>query len=120
MVIKVNWKGVSQGQNACAAVDRLEDLGASTGFLGKTRPAKIIFSPRVPKGPIREIVETEAILQQAGDHHGGTFFQHKYFYEVVTKGRKVDVSVEDGVKAVLIGLAAQVSIATKQVVSISL
>ena len=111
-------EGKIPGPERLWAIDSLEKLGASTGFLGKSRPSQIIFSPRAPKGPICEELEGDPLLQQAGDHHGGTYYQHKYFYEAITANRKVEVSVADGAKAVLIGLAAQESILKKSAVTL--
>ncbi len=117
---KGKLEGRIPGPERLWAVDSLDELGASTGFEGKTRPSELIYSPRAPKGPVTELIETDERLQQAGDHHGGTFFQHKYFYEAVTQGREVEVTLEDGVQAVMIGLAAQESIATKSAVTLKL
>ena len=117
---KGKLEGRIPGPERLWAVDSLDELGASTGFEGKTRPSELIYSPRAPKGPVTELIETDERLQQAGDHHGGTFFQHKYFYEAVTQGREVEVTLKDGVQAVMIGLAAQESIATKSAVTLKL
>ena len=117
---KGKLEGRIPGPERLWAVDSLDELGASTGFEGKTRPSELIYSPRAPKGPVTELIETDERLQQAGDHHGGTFFQHKYFYEAVTQGREVEVTLADGVQAVMIGLAAQESIATKSAVTLKL
>jgi predicted dehydrogenase len=46
-------------------------------------------------------------LLAAGDHNGSTFYQHQKFLEVVRRGGKVEVSLTDGLKAVVIGLAAE-------------
>ena len=111
-------EGKIPGPERLWAVNSLEELGASTGFGGKGRPSQVIFSPRSPKGPICEEIASDPLLQQAGDHHGGTYYQHKYFYEAITANRRVEVSVEDGAKAVWIGLAAQESILKKSAVAL--
>ncbi len=113
---KGKLEGRIPGPERLWAVNSLDELGASTGFQGDTRPAQIVYSPRNPKGPVIEEIKTDDHFQQAGDHQGGTYYQHKYFYEAVTAGRKVDVTVEDGVRAVMIGLAAQESIMSKSAV----
>lgn len=57
-------------------------------------------------------------LLEAGDHNGSTFYQHQKFHQAITEGTKVEVTVEDGLKAVVIGLAAQASIEQGQVIHI--
>jgi len=81
----------------------------------------IIESPRHPINPVtREIHIDEAILKE-GDHHGSTFFQHQKFLDLVNgKTTKPDVSLEDGLRAVKIGLAAQQSAMTGAAVNIDL
>ena len=84
--------------------------------LGQPPTPELIFSPRDPKGVRKEAVPVDPILLAAGDHHGSTYYQHLKFQEVVRGRVKVEVSLEDGIRAVLIGLAAQESIATGQAV----
>ena len=101
------------------AIDNLDDLGHSTGFSGSHRSSEIIFSPRSPKGPIRETVDVDDSLQNAGDHQGSTFYQHRKFRDVVCGNGQVEVTVDDGIQAVMIGLAAEQSIREHQVVEIA-
>ena len=78
--------------------------------LGQPPKPLIIESPRHPKGSISTKVEVDPILLRAGDHNGSTFFQHQRFLEVVRGIRQTpDVSLEDGYKSVIMGLAAQQS-----------
>lgn len=49
-----------------------------------------------------------------GDHNGATFYQHKRFLEVVRANRKIEVSLDDGIWAVRMGMAAQKSARTGQ------
>jgi myo-inositol 2-dehydrogenase / D-chiro-inositol 1-dehydrogenase len=100
------------------AVDNLDDLGHSTGFSGRHRHSEIIFSPRSPKGPLRETVAVDDSLQHAGDHQGSTFYQHQRFRDVVCGDGQVEVTVEDGIQAVLIGLAAEQSIREHRVIDL--
>jgi hypothetical protein len=48
-------------------------------------------------------------LLDAGDHNGSTFYQHLGFFKAITEGALVEVTVDDGLKAVVLGLAAQAS-----------
>jgi predicted dehydrogenase len=100
-------------------VDNLDDLGHSTGFTGEHRESEIIHSPRSPKGPIRETVKVDTNLQLAGDHQGSTFYQHRKFLDAVRRQGTVEVTVNDGLQAVLMGLAAEQSIREHKAVAIS-
>jgi myo-inositol 2-dehydrogenase / D-chiro-inositol 1-dehydrogenase len=76
---------------------------------GEERHSEIEISPRDPKGPNRRSVHVDEKILQAGDHHGSTYYQHLGFHKAVTDDGKIDVTLEDGLKAVLIGLAAEQS-----------
>ena len=78
--------------------------------------SKIVLSPRDPQGPIESEIPVDPELLEAGDHNGSTYYQHAGFYKAVTEGAAVEVTVEDGLRAVVIGMAAQESIRTGQVV----
>ena len=106
------------GPDRLWAVDDLDDLGHSTGFDGEHRDSELVYSPRSPKGPIVEAVKVDTSLQLAGDHQGSTFFQHQKFYDVLRGRGQVEVTVEDGLQAVLIGLAAEQSIREHQAVDV--
>lgn len=106
------------GPDRLWAVDDLDDLGHSTGFDGEHRDSELVYSPRSPKGPIVEAVKVDTSLQSAGDHQGSTFFQHQKFHEVLLGRGQVEVTVDDGLQAVLIGLAAEQSIREHRAVEI--
>jgi len=72
--------------------------------------AYIEFSPREPQGPVREQVALEEELLLAGGHYGSTYFEHKKFQQVVRGQAEVEVTVEDGLRAVLMGMAAERSV----------
>lgn len=74
---------------------------------GLERRAEIEISPRGTKAPARRVVDVDAGLLAAGDHHGSTFFQHLGFRRAVLDGGPVEVTMADGLKAVAIGLAAE-------------
>ncbi len=80
---------------------------------GKQRHAEIVHSPRHPQNPVRKIIEVDAHILEAGEHHGATFFQMQKFCEVVKNpALTVEVSPYDGAMAVKIGAAAEHSIRT--------
>ncbi len=107
------------GPDRLWAIDNLDDLGHSTGYNGEHRDSEIVFSPRSPKGPIRETVRVATSLQLAGDHQGSTFYQHQRFHNVLQGKGKVEVTVDDGLQAVLIGLAAEQSIREHRAIEIA-
>lgn len=89
-----------------------EDLGAPP-------VAQMIVSPRDPKGPRMLEIPVDPALLEAGDHNGSTFYQHQRFLEVVRGQRAApDVTVQDGIWAVRMGLAAQTSISEGRVVEL--
>ena len=81
--------------------------------------AKVIYSPRRPKGPVESEIPVDPALLAAGDHNGATYYQHLGFRDAILQDKPVAVSVADGLKAVVLGLAAQQSAATGQAVTIS-
>jgi hypothetical protein len=57
-------------------------------------------------------------LLAAGDHNGSTFYQHQKFQQVVLQGAAPEVSLTDGIWAVRMGQAAQVSALENRVVEL--
>ena len=74
---------------------------------------EIVFSPRTgfmaPKRVERSIVEVDAAALAAGHHHGASFFSHTAFARAVRGEGPVEVTAEDGLRAVAMGLAAEIS-----------
>ena len=83
----------------------------------------IIYSPRTgfmqPKAVTREHVAVEAQALNAGHHHGATFYQHQKFIAAVRGQGGVEVSAHDGLMAVAIGTAAEISAREKRVVTMA-
>lgn len=84
---------------------------------GMHKPAEYAVARRAghPEGH-GEAVSVEHVdeaLLAAGDHHGSTFFQHRSFADIVRAGGTPAVGIDDGLKAVAMGLAAQASIARR-------
>jgi len=75
--------------------------------LGEAPHAELSLYPRNPKRPETRQVEVDEALIAAGDHHGSTFFQHQKFLQVLNGKGEVEVTIEDGKRAVKMGLAAQ-------------
>jgi myo-inositol 2-dehydrogenase/D-chiro-inositol 1-dehydrogenase len=76
-------------------------------------PGEIVYSPRVPlrapKQVERELVTVDEAAMTAGSHHGATFHQHEAFARAVRGEGTVEVTARDGLQAVLIGAAAEIS-----------
>jgi len=88
--------------------------------LGDPPVPQVIVSPRSPKGPRQIAVPVDPDLLEAGDHNGSTFYQHQHFLALVRGEKSVpEVSLEDGRKAVAMGLAAQHSARTGQAVALN-
>ncbi len=85
---------------------------------GAHRDFETIYSPRDTKAPIRESISLDPAVRVAGDHHGSTFFQHRNFATMVRTGGPADVTVDDGLRAVEMGVAAELSIKTGKPVSL--
>ncbi|WP_428670465.1 Gfo/Idh/MocA family protein [Roseibium sp.] len=86
--------------------------------LGKPPVPQLVVSPRFPKGPRQIEMPVDATILDAGDHNGSTFFQHQGFAAVVRGEMGTpDVTLDDGRRAVEMGLAAQQSARTGQAVS---
>ncbi len=83
----------------------------------------IVFSPRTgfmqPKAVERTHVPVDPQALAAGHHHGATFYQHQKFFHAVANGAPVEVSAHDGMMAVAIGAAAELSAREKRVVALS-
>ena len=78
---------------------------------GEEREAFLEISPRSPANPQRRPVPVDAAVLRAGDHHGSTYFQHLKFREAALGRGPVEVSLDDGLKAVAMGAAAERSVA---------
>lgn len=90
-----------------------------TENLGAAPVPKVVLSPRFPKGPIEADIPVDDTLLAAGDHNGSTFYQHLGFFKAITENAPIDVTIEDGLRAVVIGLAAHHSAKTGQSVTLS-
>jgi len=75
--------------------------------LGEPPVPELSVYPRNPKAPATRLLPVDPELAKIGDHHGSTFIQHAKFLEVVRGQGRVEVTLEDGAKAVRMGLAAQ-------------
>jgi predicted dehydrogenase len=117
----------SRYQEEISAVGRLGKIEARvpgpgrfwSEHLGEPPVPQVIVSPRNPAGPEEKEVPVDPALLEAGDHNGSTFYQHRKFLEVVRNHGSVEVSLDDGKKAVLMGMAAQRSMLENRAVAMS-
>ncbi|QYE34761.1 Gfo/Idh/MocA family oxidoreductase [Polymorphobacter sp. PAMC 29334] len=81
---------------------------------------EIVYSPRVgfmnPKRVERSHVAVDPAALSAGQHHGATFYQHQAFAAAVRGDGPVAVTADDGLRAVAIGIAAEISAREHRVV----
>jgi predicted dehydrogenase len=79
----------------------------------------LVIGTRAPRSVASEHVAVDPRALAAGHHHGSTYFQHLRFFDAVTKGARVEVSAEDGLRAVAMGAAAEKSAREKRPVLMS-
>jgi predicted dehydrogenase len=83
----------------------------------------LVFSPRTgrlgTKTPERVHIAVDETALKAGSHHGSTYYEHQKFIAAVRGEGPVDVTAEDGLRAVAIGMAAEVSAREKRVVTMA-
>lgn len=96
----------------------------STGRLDVLIPTgMVVYSPRVgfrnPKQVEKRIVDVDATALKVGTHHGSTFYEHQRFNAAVRGAGPVEVTAKDGLMAVAIGTAAEISAREKRVVEMS-
>jgi predicted dehydrogenase len=84
--------------------------------LGAPPVPQLVVSPRQPRGPVAREIPVHPALLDAGDHNGGTFFQHARFAAMVRGEAAPEVTIEDGARAVSIALAAEASARSGQAV----
>lgn len=83
------------------------------------RPVPVLVkSPRSPCDPQTIQCPINDTILDAGDHNGSTFYQHLGFLDVVRGKGTVEVTLDDGIWAVRMGLAAQQSAETGQSVTL--
>lgn len=107
----------SEDQEAIAAVGDKAKLEA---FVPSS---SVVLSRRVPLGAPKQIertvVKVDAAALSAGTHHGAVFYQLQAFLEAVRGSGAVGVSALDGLRAVEIGVAAELSASERRVVEMA-
>lgn len=80
----------------------------------------LTYSPRVtlgaPKQVERDIVTVDETVLAAGHHHGATFYQLRAFLDAIAGRGPVQITARDGLIAVAMGAAAEISAREHRVV----
>jgi myo-inositol 2-dehydrogenase / D-chiro-inositol 1-dehydrogenase len=85
--------------------------------LETTVPGDSLYvGPRDRSGVREIVVESPADVAYSGFHHGSSFIEHRRFIECLRENRPAEVTVEDGLWSVLMGVAAHRSIDDGRVV----
>jgi predicted dehydrogenase len=63
-------------------------------------------------------IEISPEILAAGSHTGATYYEHLGFQKAILENSPVEVGIEDGLKSVVMGMAAQESARTGQAVEI--
>ncbi|MFE8583719.1 Gfo/Idh/MocA family protein [Sphingomonas sp. NCPPB 2930] len=83
-------------------------------------PGELVYSPRVGFGGDKRVERTRIAIDPtahaAGSHEGATYYQHLAFADAVRGEGPVQVSAEDGLRAVAMGVAAEISAREHRVV----
>jgi myo-inositol 2-dehydrogenase / D-chiro-inositol 1-dehydrogenase len=83
----------------------------------------IVYSPRTgfmgTKTPERTHIAVDPAALDAGTHHGSIYYQHQAFLAAARGEGPVLVTADDGLRAVAIGIAAEISAREKTVVEMS-
>ena len=82
-------------------------IPSSTLTIGERRPVERMG---VALPLIQETIAVDPELLELGHHNGATYFQHERFLRMVKEGGRPEVTVEDGMKAVIMGAAAERSV----------
>ena len=66
-----------------------------------------------------EKIEVDKKILEVGHHHGSTYYEHKAFLKAIQNNSLPEVSLNDGLMAVAIGEAAELSIKEERIVLMS-
>lgn len=92
-----------------------------TARLDVTIPGGVLsYAPRTgfmnPKAVERTHIAVDPVALAAGQHHGATYYQHQRFRAAVLGQGVVEVTAHDGLMAVAMGVAAEISAREHRVV----
>lgn len=110
----------AEGAEQQEALTAVGDVARLEAFI----PAgDLVLSRRVPLGEPKRVttlhVPVDAAALEAGTHHGSVYYQLLAFLDAVAGRGPVMVSADDGLRAMAIGVAAEVSAREQRVVNMS-
>lgn len=83
----------------------------------------LVLSPRVPLGAPKQVttrhVPVDEAALKAGTHHGSVYYQLLAFLDAIAGTGPVVVTAADGLRAVAIGVAAEISARERRVVTMA-
>ena len=95
----------------------------ATGDVGRAAcsiPAsELTLGSRAGRRSETTVIEVPPELLAAGHHHGSTWYQHQAFLAALRAGTAPEVSLDDGLRAVAMGIAAERSVAEGRPVEMS-
>jgi len=94
------------------------ETGVPSNASGK-HSSELLIGLRGSNKILSEIVEVDKNILEAGSHHGSTFYEHIAFINAINNQLDAEVTLDDGLKAVAIGQAAELSIKENRVVMMS-
>ncbi len=113
------WQEIISATGTLARIEAKVPGPARFSSDGAERASQIVISQRLSKQVVREEVEVDEAILNAGDHHGSTFYQHQRFLEMITHGGAPEVTARDGMIAVAVGAAAEESVRTGQAIRLA-
>ena len=103
--------------------EEIAAVGDAARLEVKIPESSLVYSPRTGAGKPKQVqtivIPVEAKALKAGTHHGATYHQLAAFLAAVRGEGPVQVTAEDGLRAVAMGLAAEISAREKRVVEMS-
>jgi predicted dehydrogenase len=103
--------------------EEIAAVGDTARLEVKIPEGSLVFSPRTGVGKPKQVqtivIPVDAKALKAGTHHGATFYQLQAFLAAVRGEAVVQVTADDGLRAVAMGLAAEISARDKRAVLMS-
>ncbi|MEM1163954.1 MAG: Gfo/Idh/MocA family oxidoreductase [Pseudomonadota bacterium] len=113
------WQEVISATGPRARVDAMVPGPARFWQDGsQERSAQVVIHDRATQSETVEEAHEDHNILGAGDHHGSTYHQHVGFLQMVRDRGTPDVTLDDGLRAVAVGEAAEISLRTQQPVDL--
>jgi len=110
----------AEGSEQQEALTAVGDIAKLEAFIPS---GDLVVSPRVPLGAPKQVttrhVSVDAAALRAGTHHGSVYYQLLAFLDAIGGRGPTVVTADDGLRAVAIGAAAEISARERRVVSMA-